>query len=432
MEHRHSAASEMVRLIKAALPHTTFSVLGHIRHSPAAYKQSYQTSTDPARSYYETAVTASLPADHQSALSGSLRRAMSAYVDSSDEFATGFPILVGGGTGKQGIDAFRDRVLLSATLFGAARTVDSLFGWIDGEPARYMDVYGINGLSLDAVPSLDWRDGVRFVAIPAREEEWDELIPDHVRLQFREFGSARTRPDVLLCCDATARPVFDHPANIPSGAPHRPNIDTSEALPIREHWGEYMDALSLACDSCVHGMMGWKMVNDGVTRVLLPHGTSSWFSGALGDLSHSATLTPAKLREAEGLIDLLKRHGSSLRVCMHRWKMSFVRLRMDQLIDLRIALEALYASGSQNEARLRVSIHGACHLGKHADERRAILDQLGMLYNEASSVVHGRTQRNEADCDQARSLCRRGILKVLNEGAPDPDLFVLGSESWLN
>ena len=423
---------EMSRLIAAALPHSTFSVLGRIRHSADEYNQRYHAADHTTRSYYENAVTVSTPAPHQTALSKSLRHAMSAYVDDGDEFASGLPSIIGADTGTQGIASFLERVLVSAALFGVERTVCTLFGWLAGEPAKYMYVYGIKGLSLDGEPSLEWCEGVRFIKIPSRGDELDELIPNHLRQEFRPFSYDRSRPEVLLCCDATAWPVFDHPANIPSGK-SRPNINKYRTFPISAPWAVVMDALSLACDSCVYDSIRWQQVNDDVTRALSLHGSSSSrpYHG-LGDMGYSADFTAANLREAVDLADRLQSCDSdALRVCIYRWRASFTRQRIEQLIDLRIALEALYAKGARNESKLRVKIHGAWHLGADAEERRAILDQLGTLYDEASRVVHGSAEQRKAarraDCDAVRSYCRRGILKMLEEGTPDWKSLIVGA-----
>jgi hypothetical protein len=422
--------SEMVRLIAAALPHTTFSVLGRIPHSAAEYKQRYHAPDHSTRSYYENVVTVSPRADYLYTLSISLRRAMSEYVGPSDEFASSLPAVVGAGTGTQTLAAFLDRVMVSAALFGVARTVHSLFRWIDGEPASYMDVFGIKGLSLDNENTVEWCDGVRFVKIPSRDDELDGLIPDHLRHEFRPSGYDRTRPDVLLCCDATARPVFDHPANIPGGK-SRPAILTSSALPANGSWADLLDALSLACDSCVYDTRWWRQVNDGVTRVLFLHGSSSRPMGIRGDMGYSAEFTPAHLQRALALVSHIKRCDRAMRTCIHRWKMSFVRLPIERLIDLRIALEALYAQGALGETKLRVSVRGAWHLGTDAEERRTILDKLSTFYDDASRVVHGseprNAPRNSTDCDEVRSYCRRGILKVLAEGAPDWKSLIVGA-----
>ena len=421
-------AYDFSKLIEATLPHSTFSVLRRIGESAYQYKKSYYTADHTTRPYYETAVKISLPDAHRSELSASLRNAMAAYVDDADEFASGLPSLIGAATGAQSVASFLERILVSVALFGVQQTVDTLFGWLAGEPARYMYVYGLKGLSLEGANSLEWCDGVRFVKLPSSSDKMDELIPHHLRQEFRPFSYDRSRPDVLLCCDATAHPVFGHPENNPNGE-HRPNIQRTWTFPISARWPVAMDALSLACDSCVYDAIRWQKANDDVTRILSLHGSSSCrpYHG-LGDTGYSAEFTAANLREAVDLADRLQRcDNSALRVCIHRWKASFTRQREDQLIDLRIALEALYAQGTRSESKLRVAINGAWHLGKDASERRTILEQLGTLYDEASGVVHGRAASKRADCEAVRSYCRRGILKMLREGAPDWKSLIVGA-----
>ena len=110
----------------------------------------------------------------------------------------------------------------------------------------------------------------------------------------------------------------------------------------------------------------------------------------------------------------------------------------DSFIDLRIALEALYLKDFTNEysqeMRFRLALFGAWHLGDDLEKRQTIRKTLRDAYDRASGVVHGRdlefNESNRKLLADAQDLCRRGILRLIEEGIPSPEEWgdlILGS-----
>ena len=94
---------------------------------------------------------------------------------------------------------------------------------------------------------------------------------------------------------------------------------------------------------------------------------------------------------------------------------------VDQLIDLRIALEALYLDDDiQGELSFRLATHAAWHLGENVQDRLAVQKTIRDTYALASRVLHGRGITNNANeremFEAAQGLCRKGILKILETG----------------
>ena len=84
------------------------------------------------------------------------------------------------------------------------------------------------------------------------------------------------------------------------------------------------------------------------------------------------------------------------------------------------------------EMSFRVAHFGAWHLGSNFEARREIRNKLKRAYGQASRAVHdGQVQSTEDNRQlllQTQELCRRGILKLLQEGEPkDWGDIVLGS-----
>ena len=108
---------------------------------------------------------------------------------------------------------------------------------------------------------------------------------------------------------------------------------------------------------------------------------------------------------------------------------------VDRLIELRIALEALYlkdfANEKSQEMRFRLALIGAWHLGETYAKRQQIRNVLRDAYDKASGAVHTGKAPVGADAAlmKARKLCREGILKLFREGPPaDWGNLILGPD----
>ena len=120
--------------------------------------------------------------------------------------------------------------------------------------------------------------------------------------------------------------------------------------------------------------------------------------------------------------ELIRRMAEDERfkVAVNRWMeaVSHDSRSMDRLIDLRIALEALYIDSERGELSFRLALTAARHLGADIDERRAIQRSLREFYTLTSRAVHGVAisrlkDTNVALIEQATKLCRDGILKIV-------------------
>lgn len=145
-------------------------------------------------------------------------------------------------------------------------------------------------------------------------------------------------------------------------------------------------------------------------------------------------LARACVERALGLVERLRRREDRLHIAISRWMNSKRWASVeDQLVDVRIALEALYAQDASGEVSLRVALRGAWHLGADVDGRQEHFGLLRDLYGRASKVAHAkrlkpkpRERDNQSLLADARAACRDGILKILDEGEPDWTTLWLG------
>ena len=123
-----------------------------------------------------------------------------------------------------------------------------------------------------------------------------------------------------------------------------------------------------------------------------------------------------------------------LDLAISRWRRSMVPRGYDnQFIELRIALEALYLAGrNSSELAFRLTLYGAWHLGSDFEDRHKIREALRAAYNMGSRAAHAGTVPHNQETNDllraAQDLCRRGILKRLNESEqPRWDDLILGA-----
>ena len=137
---------------------------------------------------------------------------------------------------------------------------------------------------------------------------------------------------------------------------------------------------------------------------------------------------------------LLKRlsGGSKKRkvdIAINRWiKSKRNAITTDQLVDLRIALESLYLTDVSGESRFRVSNYSAWHLGADFHERLEYQKTIRDAYDLASKAVHTgtitHTEENRNLLTAAQDLCRKGILKRLDETEePNWNALILGKDT---
>ncbi len=156
-----------------------------------------------------------------------------------------------------------------------------------------------------------------------------------------------------------------------------------------------------------------------------------------------------EIDKAKFLYNILVNPSSNLkerlRITIDRWIKSKVNKDpVDRIIDLGIALESLYLSGteSKNEIRFRFSLHAAWHLGENKEHREGLMKKFKAIYDWRSAVVHtgklpekGRGKKKKSYTQEevrefirnAQDLCRDSIMKILEEGKfPDWNNLILG------
>lgn len=362
-------------------------------------------------------------------LSDELKSVLSSHI-TNDRVTGGLPsYLLGTWASPFAVKDLALSCVKAAVFVGPERVARLLEDWERGKPVLYQSHVILAGVSVDKPLRLDLGAGrtALFQKLPKSTDEVQRHLPRIERnfLRVSDYLGA-----VKMTVDHGARSALFRDSDANPGewdevsSPYR-SIDS------------LCNSLSIACDNYITWALAWS-------------GSEDW--GAFGQEerlvmrsdSHYAyrdvvTLTPDispllsdMLSKEPHVMDATSQY---LALAIGRWVRSKRSVGMaDQLIDLRIALEALYLTGDmQGELSFRLATHVAWHLGENADERLEYQTIIRRAYDLASGVIHGRakkfTGKEKELLATAQDLCRRGIVKVLDAGEkPDWQKLILGSE----
>lgn len=209
----------------------------------------------------------------------------------------------------------------------------------------------------------------------------------------------------------------------------------------------FLQALSLVCDSAIETVFeAWLFEQD---RSFVLHLGGSNMLRYANRSNTSAEVEEAQINEAKRLYEVLDKKPDlreRLQIPIERWKTSKTSKRdVDRMIDLGIALEALYVPDSgEGEIRFKLAVRAAWCLGKDKEDRDDLLKKFKQIYDARSKSVHngkldqtvkfGEERIPTSDfIEKTQRLCRKTLLKMVEEPKfPDRDYWdrlVMGGDS---
>ncbi len=334
------------------------------------------------------------------------------------------------------LDVFARALVKGSALVGSGTVGSLLASWVEGRPVQYRSCVVLNGINVK-VP-LEPVAGIRIAPLPWSSDD----LPDDLPLP------ASSAPEdylgrTIICVDTLATPPLFRPG--PDGV-HNPVQASTQSIADVD---AVCEALALESDDFVEVAFQWNDYGD--LREVFPTRSSSIWARSGSSLrsqlkpgwSQSTDLQTGVVTVSPGdqpLSDLNETDlGNTIRALMEPkyrgTRISATRLTrsrdssqglVDQFVDLRMALEALFLKDFTNEQsqemRFRLSLIGAWFLGKDFEDRRRIRKTLRDAYDRASGAVHtgniAYTNDNRELLANAQRLCREGILKLLREGPP--------------
>lgn len=338
-----------------------------------------------------------------------------------DSIPNKLAVLMGGVT-KLTVAQFTTRLVRAAAILGSSRAAQMVLEWAEGRPMRYWRHTVLGGVSVEQ--PLDLNPSLRLANLPNSTDQVSRYLPSSIlgfsgELAF--LGRARMSIEYEVTFLSSALGVG------------QVFVDYERiSLGVDNYDGDaFCASLALACNHPVSSLVEWSDCGD--WNVFEMNSGVSQMSG----VAHSSAqqISRESLREALDLYPLVRPQMETtkrLNTAITRWMQSKRGGATDRFIDLRIALEALYLRGASGESRFRVANHGAWHLGEDLRERQTYQKVLLDAYSRASDVVHARevryTEEAEALLNDAQDLCRKAILKRLQESSePNWNDLILGS-----
>ena len=370
-----------------------------------------------------------------------------------DKILSASHFLLGGFSEGFPLDRLLDQLLKIAIARGIEESV-SAFDKCTKEThgsAQYLAL--LEGIKLKTV--INVFEGVQLIPLPNSASELPYHLSNVSRRVPENFFSGKT----LLVVDCSVSPIFHKPFQASTMQEYEdqesrifrveinskdfPNLKIDD-FPLNL----LCQALSLACHSEVKVSFVTKFLPEDVLYNL-SSGFGPGISWSTDQFGNATDAKQSQIDEAKRLYHLLTNLDSgtlkNLRIPIDRWgKAGTEDNPVDKMIDLGIALESLYLSGteSKNEIRFRFSLHAAWHLGEGTEHRERLMKKFKAIYDWRSAVVHtgklpkkGRGKKKKPYTQEevrefirnAQDLCQQAIIKILEDGEfPDWNNLILG------
>ena len=309
-------------------------------------------------------------------------------------------------TSRLALDSVR-----AAAIGSPERVARLLDDWEQGRPIACQSHAILSGVSIDDPIGLD--KGITLERLPNSSNALIAKLPSTIQFNLPVMDMAGA---VMIKVPFQARSAFFRSTD--------PRIDQYDEIADSKILGatsfdSLCEALSLVHNAFVDWRILWstcegcKAFGDD-KRFVVWHTSSD-------RIIPTATLSRESFSKSyELFLGSLGQKKAAVDVAIRRWRESKRRADIsDRFIDLRIALEALYLEGVNDELGFRLSNYGAWHLGENFEERREYQATLQKAYRRASQAVHAdtleSTKENATLLVRAQDLCRTGILKRLDE-----------------
>ena len=314
----------------------------------------------------------------------------------------------------------------------------------------FQDIALLEGIKLAS--EIQVFDGIRLIPLPNSTSELPYYLRNHLHDVPKDFFSSKT----LLVVDCSVSPIFHKPFEASTIEEYedqqnrifRAEIDSKDFPNLKTDdfpLNLLCQALSLACHSEVKiSFFSRFLSEDKLYNLSHGIGGGSWRTRLLrGNITG---VGQPEIEEAKHLYQILIKLNSEiqekLQIPIDRWtKSKAERNPVDKIIDLGIALEALYLSeGTKEQLTLQFRLRASWHLGKNKEDRKRLIDEFKAIYDLRSQAVHSgkipkkvKIRKGEESTTtsefiaKAQDLCWDSILKILEDGEfPDWNDLILG------
>ena len=362
------------------------------------------------------------------------------------------------------LDHLLKQLLKIAIVLGVEKAVSDFDRCTKNPSGSFQYIALLQGIEVET--EIQVVEGIQIVPLPNSTSELPHYFLSGLDLEPSDF-----RGKTLLVIDASVSPIFCKPPPLEEDFLDHPpfevevtgknflnvNVDNSYFIIysyVDKFYNDFCRALSLTCKSAVQLAVTWTFLEKYELFNLMHAGGNTWrplhYIDRLGapTVAEETQIGEAK-RLYETLINSSSNLAEKLQIPIVRWiKSKTSRAREDKIIDLVIALEALYLSDRdvKSEYSFQLRLRAAWHLGKDQAHRKELMKDFRDIYEWRSTVVHtGKLPRKQISRNKkrpytpeevsefitrAQDLCRDSILKILEDGKfPDWNDLILGEES---
>ena len=311
---------------------------------------------------------------------------------------------------------------------------------LKGKYRNYQSITSLEGITIET--EIQICRGIRLEPIPR-----DIAFQLNYKNSRRNHHRHRDVGQTLLIIERLMYFVFHKPKEKPFNEGHIVNlpfqveeneIELSSDGIVGDFRETFCQALSLACNTMVMFDYFWDYSAADAFRSILGD-YKVYYSGPIGK---SVKASQSEIEEAKRLYKILeifdqepidreeKKAKGKFQIAIERWRKSKTYQNSeDQLIDLVIALEALYLP-DKGESTFKLAVRVSWHLAKGREDREKRLAEFKELYKRRSDVVHGgELKRNVRIREESisifdfitrtQSLCQQSIIKILKTYSED-------------
>ena len=363
--------------------------------------------------------------------------------------------VLGGAPGGYPLERFLWQLMRIAIVKGVNEAVFAFDKCTENASGSFKVIALLDGIRLET--TIPVFDGIQLVPLADSPSKFPPYVPD---LSEAAFGWSvdSLKGKTLLMVDHSVFPMFHKPP--------RPTAENADKLrkevfqtkidskdvshsDAPNFFAQLCRVLSLACDSPVQITLIWQFIAESKLYNLYNQRVMGW-QGRWVDSNpwrSSPKAGKAHIKKAKDLYKKLVKFKSSdrtrLGIAIDRWLKSKTReARIDQIIDLGIAFEALYVpDGGSGEITFKLKVRAAWYLGNDKEDRSDLLTKFRDIYKSRSNAVHdgqlGRTVKFGGDnisasefIKEVQELCHQSIIKILEKGRfPDWNSLIIGGEA---
>ena len=355
--------------------------------------------------------------------------------DDGDELVrTNIGLIAAGVGGPTPLASLAESVLTSAVLIGSDRTVARLRAWANGEPVTYTKFIVLSGLRIEGDQQrFHVEEGFTIHSLPTNQADLLALdapemwVGSPMSLIPSPPGGPYIYGAPAMIVEMTLGPVFSKSKEMSLENRTAASGPLGQLDSLGVHAPPFA-GLSLACNSLVSPSCAWNRFPQEVqsfapwARLTANH--TVLYHGDLSLTPPSSKLTCESLARSIDIAQRVVDHGlgNKSRTALARWAKSMQGQFADQFIDLRIALEALYApDGGAGEISYRLQTRCARHMAKSFNDRLAIAREVKDFYNTASRFAHGSRAdtppeiKHQRQLERAQKICRDALIKIIDQ-----------------